>query len=175
MTDSQGADNTAQSNTTQEDSKETKTTEKTFTQSELDQIINERLERERKSYEKKEAERKKAEEIEKLSGEEKLNAKHKAEMDKILAERDEAIHSVRLSDAGKKLAELGYSSDFASVMLGKDEAETSANIEKFDRMVKELVTKQVQGNLAHGSPSVPNGGEQKNTLKDLVRQSAGLR
>lgn len=174
MTESQGAETNAESNTN-ETAKESKTQEKTFTQSELDQIINERLERERKSYEKKEAERKKAEEIEKLSGEEKLNAKHKAEMDKILAERDEAIHSVRISDAGKKLAELGYSSDFATMMLGKDDTETTANIEKFDRMVKELVTKQVQGNLAHGSPSVPNGGEQKSTLKDLVRQSAGLR
>lgn len=174
MTESQ-AETTESTTSNTGDAKESKPTEKTFTQAELDQIINDRLERERKSYEKKEAERKKAEEIEKLSGEEKLNAKHKAELDKILAERDEAIKSVRLSDAGKKLAELGYTSDFASMMLGADDSETTANIEKFDRMVKELVTKQVQGNLAHGSPSVPNGGEPKNTLKDIVRRSAGLR
>lgn len=168
---------------TQTNNGESKTTEdskaseqKTFTQEQLDQIINERLERERKSYEKKEAERKKAEEIEKLSGEEKLNAKHKAEMDKILAERDEALRSSKIMKASSDLAKLGYDTEFATVVIGATDEETEKNIKNFDKMVNAIVEKRVQENLAKGSPKQPtSGGEQKNAMLEQMRKVAGLK
>lgn len=155
---------------------ESKTETKTFTQDDIDRIITERLKQERLAQERKDAERMKQMEIEKLSGEEKIKAQHKAEIDKILAEKEEAIKSNRLLKASNDLAKLGYDTNLAQMVIGADDDETADNIKNLDKCIKALVQKQVQENLARGSPNHPDGGNTEgDRLRNLVRQSAGLR
>ena len=140
----------------------------------VNKIIADRLEQERKAQERKEAERQKKAEIEKLSGEEKLKAEHKAEVDKILAERDEAVKANRMLKAGEELAKLGYDTTLAKYVVDEDDKVTTENVKALDRMINAIVEKRVQENLSRGAPKSSGQGAPTSML-DEMRKVAGIK
>lgn len=97
--------------------------------------------------------------IESLQGEERLKAEYQAELDRIEADRkaqmeqlQTAQHELAISKAEAQLAGLGLPTEFASNLLGKDDKETSKNIQTFNTKVNELVTAKVNESLARGPP-----------------------
>ena len=170
MTESESKESTE----SQEQTKAEKVTFSEAQQMEINRIIADRLAQERKSQESKEAERKKQAEIEKLSGEEKLKAQHQAELDKLTAERDEAIKNNRMLKAGEELAKFGISTDLARYVVDGDESKIIENVKELDRLINANVEKRVQSNLSHGAPKVTEN-RPSNSMLDDMRKVAGLK
>lgn len=144
---------------------------KVFTQAELDEKIQARVEREKAGRQKAiddavaKALKEQAEKsrIESLQGEERIKAEYQAELARIDAERKasaeqlaSAQRELAVSKAQGQLAGMGYPTDFAENLLGKDDAETSRNIQAFDKAVKALVTEKVNEAVARGTPAIGN-------------------
>ena len=97
--------------------------------------------------------------IESLQGEERIKAEYQAQLDKITAEREAQEEELRtaqrdlaISKAEAQLAGLNLPTEFAINLLGKDDKETTKNIQAFNTKINELVTAKVSESLARGTP-----------------------
>ena len=151
-----------------------------ITQADLDKIIQERLSKAKRSWEKdleerSRVERAKAEE-EKLQGTEKLTAQHKRELEAITKERDQIALELKVAKAKAILSEKGCDPEFASMLIGADDDETSENIERFVKMVGNQVEKITQSSLHKGSPPAPSGKpSEDDELKSLIYRGFNLK
>lgn len=150
---------------------------KTFTQAELDNIIAKRLAREKKSWE--------------TSLDEEKKKQNMSEVEKLIAERDEAINKVneRMKTANEKLLkadfksvanELGIvDSDVAFMLIDKTELQDedgNVNVEEMKKSLETLIsqkpylkgqTQQQQFANLPGSPAFKNSGT---LTKEQLRQ-----
>lgn len=144
---------------------------KTFTQEELDKIISERMNRAKASEEKAiqealdkaKAEWEESQRISTLQGEERMKAEFQKELSKAQKTADTTSQQLAnvqrelaVTKAQAQLAALDLPTEFASNFLGKDDAETTQNIQGFSAKVNELVAAKVNESLARGAPSANN-------------------
>ena len=101
-----------------------------------------------------------------LTGQEKVQAEYTAKLSKaqreqetMSAELKKVQNELAISKAQAQLASLNLPPQFADKMLGKDDDETTKNIQAFDAMIKELVAQKVNENVARGTPKI--GGDVK--------------
>ena len=170
MTDDEIKDQTGNAGDGKETGDEPKpeSKEKTFTQAEVEKMIQERLNREKRAAEKQK-------EIDSLEGEAKLKAQFDSQMEQMRSERDEAQKALRIAKAGVELSKLGFSPDFASMMIGEDDEATKKNIDNLAEMVNKQVQEIVASKMKKGAPPVPEGAPSEGqALRDKMRAAAGL-
>ena len=170
MTDDEIKDQTGNAGDGKEAGEETKpeSKERTFTQAEVEKMIQERLNREKRAAEKQK-------EIDSLEGEAKLKAQFDSQMEQMRSERDEAQKALCIAKAGVELSKLGFSPDFAPMMIGEDEEATKANIDNLAEMVNKQVQEIVASKMKKGAPPVPEGAPTEGqALRDKMRAAAGL-
>lgn len=142
--------------------------EKTFSQAEVEKMIQDRLNREKKAAEKQK-------EIDSLEGEAKLKAQFDSQIEQMRSERDEVQKALRIANAGVELSKLGFSPDFAPMMIGEDEEATKANINNLAEMVNKQVQEIVASKMKKGAPPVPEDAPTEGqALRDKMRAAAGL-
>lgn len=170
MTDDEIKDQTGNAGDGKEAGEEPKpeSKEKTFTQAEVEKMIQARLNREKRAAEKQK-------EIDSLEGEEKLKAQFDSQMEQMRSERDEAQKALRIAKAGVELSKLGFSPDFAPMMIGEDDEATKKNIDNLAEMVNKQVQEIVASKMKKGAPPVPEGAPSEGqALRDKMRAAAGL-
>lgn len=170
MTDDEIKDQTGNAGDGKEAGEETKpeSKERTFTQAEVEKMIQERLNREKRAAEKQK-------EIDNLEGEAKLKAQFDSQMEQMRSERDEAQKALRIAKAGVELSKLGFSPDFAPMMIGEDDEATKKNIDNLAEMVNKQVQEIVASKMKKGAPPVPEGAPSEGqALRDKMRAAAGL-
>lgn len=170
MTDDEIKDQTGNAGDGKEAGEETKSEskERTFTQAEVEKMIQERLNREKRAAEKQK-------EIDSLEGEAKLKAQFDSQMEQMRSERDEAQKALRIAKAGVELSKLGFSPDFAPMMIGEDDEATKKNIDNLAEMVNKQVQEIVASKMKKGAPPVPEGAPSEGqALRDKMRAAAGL-
>ena len=170
MTDDEIKDQTGNAGDGKEAGEEPKpeSKEKTFTQAEVEKMIQERLNREKRAAEKQK-------EIDSLEGEAKLKAQFDSQMEQMRSERDEAQKALRSAKAGVELSKLGFSPDFAPMMIGEDDEATKKNIDNLAEMVNKQVQEIVASKMKKGAPPVPEGAPSEgHALRDKMRAAAGL-
>lgn len=172
--------NDTNSNGTQDSSAgNAETAQLSITQAELDKLISDRIERARKTWtaeqQKAGEEAKRQAEIDKLQGEEKLNAQHKLETDKLTAERDSYQRQLRIANARAELSQKGLDASFAETLIGKDDEATKANIANFEKMVNEQVSAKVNEGLHKGAPPASTEASgQEDPIKTKIYKGFGL-
>ena len=170
MTDDEIKDQTGNAGDGKEAGEEIKpeSKERTFTQAEVEKMIQERLNREKRAAEKQK-------EIDSLEGEAKLKAQFDSQMEQMRSERDEAQKALRIAKAGVELSKLGFSPDFAPMMIGEDDEATKKNIDNLAEMVNKQVQEIVASKMKKGAPPVPEGApSESQALRDKMRAAAGL-
>lgn len=110
-----------------------------------------------------------------LQGEEKIKAEFQARLDEIEAERKAqaerlaaAERDLAISKAEAQLAGLGLPPEFAVNLLGRDDKETTTNIQAFNAKVNELVANKVNDSLARGSPKIGGEGAAQESWKQEI-------
>lgn len=148
-----------------------------MSQDELNRIISERLDKAKRSWDKEAADRHKAEEdkaaIDKLQGEEKLKKQHQLEVEKLQQERDAFQRELKIAKAETVLSSKGLDPQFASHLIGANDEETNANIERFAKMVENQVAKTIKESTAKGAPPVPNSTG-SDPIKDQIMRGFGV-
>lgn len=132
--------------------------------------------------EKAKAEWEEAKRMESLTGQEKMQAEYNAKLTKAQKEQDSLNKELQkiqtelaISKAQAQLASLNLPPQFADKMIGKDDAETSQNIQAFDAMVKELVAKMVNENVARGTPKLGNAEATRPVMQDKIAAAMGVK
>ena len=149
--------------------------ERKFTQTDMDNLAGKVRAEARATFEREAEEKRKQEDINKLEGEQRIKAQFEADLEKERTARAEAERALGIAKAGVELSKLGYDPEFAELMVGKDDAETEANIKRLDQMITQQVSKIVNANLKKGAPPVSNGESgESNKLRDMIFKAGGV-
>lgn len=166
--DSASNDGARESSTNDEEKKEEKAEVKTFTeeevikrvQSESDKRVTEALKTAREKWEKDKAEEKKeADRLAKLSQEER-ERELKEKQEKELQETKAELQRVLLErDTIDRLNEENVPIVFKDFLMGVDAESTNENIKSFKKVYEETVQKEVESRLKGKTPSVATGNK----------------
>ena len=163
---------------------------KQFTQEDLNKIVSERVNEVNSNKQKAideavakaKAEWDEAQKIASLTGQEKLEAEFNAKLKEAKKDRDSLNSELRkvqtelaISKAQAQLAGLDLPTEFAVNLLGKDDAETTQNIQAFDAKVKELVTKKVNESIARVTPKVGGDVRPTDEMQSQIAKVMGIK
>lgn len=157
-------------------------------QEKFNRLLAKRLEREKATSERErqkaieealKAERDKVA-MERMTADEKAEALHRQEMDKLTKERDaqakalaEARRELALSKAQAKMASMGLPPELAANVLGEDDDATDANIATLSKTVNDLVSRRVGESLSHGAPRA-GGSKVPDAVEAALDKAMGI-
>lgn len=158
------ATDTATDTATEEKKKEVAKEEPKYTDAEVDRLINQK----RAEWERKKEE---ADKVAKMDSDE----KHKYELDqerKEKAELQKELATIKLSKTASALlkeSEIEATDEILSFVVGEDETQTKANINKFVKIIEEQVKKAEKERATGFTPKNYNNGK---TLSEIEKRIA---
>lgn len=150
-------------------------TVKTYTQAEVDAMLQSEADRRvSQALAKQQQKFDKQLSLAKLDG----NEREKAEKDNLIAELQEQLAEFKMearkSEIKSVLAARDLSAEFADIIKISDDTETAqATIEKFDRLFKQAVNKEVEKRLGGSTPKNSAPSMENLTREDMSKMSYG--